>query len=245
MSGSVILTTATLASLAALLLAGCTTTAGLKIVGSGNRVTVDKDLSGFDKVAANSAFQVDISQSDGYGVTVTVDEKVVPYLDVTVQGETLRIGVLPGKSLSGAAFPMHAAVSMPRLTGLELSGATRTTIGGFKSGERLDVKISGASQLQGDIETGDVDFEASGASRIGLSGKGQKMALEVSGASQGNLDDFVVSDATVELSGASHATVHVTGKLDADVSGASGLRYAGTPTLGSVKSSGASSIRPK
>jgi hypothetical protein len=245
MSGFVILRTATLASAATLLLVGCTTAAGPKIVGSGNRVTVDKDLSGFSKVEASSAFQVEITHSQDYGVVITVDEKIEPYLDVTVQGDTLRISLRPGLKLSAAAFPLHAVVTMPRLTGLELNGATRTTIGGFKSGERLGVKISGASQLQGDIETGDVDFGISGASRVALSGKGQKMALEVSGASQGSLDDFVVSEATVELSGASHATVNVTGKLDADVSGASGLRYAGSPTLGSVKSSGSSSIRPK
>jgi len=95
------------------------------------------------------------------------------------------------------------------------------------------------------METGDVRLGASGASRITLSGKGRKMALEISGASQGNLQDFVVADAAVELSGASRATVNATGKLDADVSGASALRYTGNPTMGSVKSSGASTIQPK
>jgi hypothetical protein len=234
-----------MASVAALLLAGCTVNAPQTIVGSGNKVTVEKDLSGFTKVAASSAFQVGITQSDDYRVIITVDEKVEPYLDVTVQGDTLRIGVRPGLTLGAGSFPLNAKVSMPRLSGVELSGACRTTVGGFKSGDRLDAKVSGASQLEGDIEAGDVRFEVSGASRLALSGKGQKLALEGSGASQAILVDFSVSEATVRLSGASKATVNVSGRLDADVSGASSLRYTGDPALGSVESSGASTIQPK
>lgn len=230
---------------AALLLVGCTIPGAQTLIGSGNRVTVEKDLSGFSKIQVSSAFQVGITQSEDYSVVITVDEKVEPYLDVTVQGDTLRIAVRPGLTLAGAASPLQAKVSMPRLTGLELSGASRATVGGFKSADGLSAGISGASGLDGQVEAGDVRFAVSGASRVSLSGKGEKMALEVSGASQGNLGDFVVSEAVVEASGASRATVNVTGKLDADVSGASTLRYTGNPTMGSVKSSGASTIQPE
>ena len=245
MSESIVLRMASLAALGALLAAGCTAAAGLKVVGSGKQVTVEKELSGFSKIDASSAFQVKITQSEEYSVVLTVDEKVEPYLDVSVQGDTLRIGVRPGLTLAGAAFPLNAVVSMPRLTGVALSGASGATVGGFKSADRLDADLSGASKLTGEIETGDVRFQVSGASGLTLSGKGQKMALEVSGAGQGNLEGFAVSDATVNLSGASRATVNVSGRLDAEVSGASTLRYTGSPTLGSIQSSGGSSIQPK
>jgi Putative auto-transporter adhesin, head GIN domain len=237
------------ATVAALLLSGCTfyvpQPLPQTIVGSGKSATVEKDLTGFSKIAASSAFQLDVSQSDGYSVALTVDEKVVPYLDVTVQGDTLRIALKPGLSMAGATGPLKAKVTMPKLTGLNLSGATRATVAGFKSTERLDTEVSGASRLDGSLEAGDVSFQLSGASRVTLTGKGQKMALEASGASQGNLEQFVVTDANVELSGASRATVNATGKLDVNVSGASTLRYTGSPTMGSVQSSGASTIQPK
>jgi hypothetical protein len=244
MSKSSVFGTATLATLA-LMLAGCAIQGPQTLVGSGNRVTVEKDLSGFTKIDVSSAFQVAVTRSEDYSVIITVDQKIEPYLDVTVQGDTLRIAVRPGMTLGVGAFPLQAKVTMPRLTGLELSGASRATVGGVKSGDGLGAKISGASQLEGDIEAGDVRFDVSGASRVALSGVGRKMALEASGASQANLADFAVSEAAVEVSGASKATVNVSGKLDANVSGASTLRYVGDPTLGSVKSSGASSIRPQ
>jgi len=207
--------------------------------------TVQEDLSGFSKIDASSAFQVSITQSEDYSVVITVDEKVVPYLDVTVQGDTLRIAVRPGLTLGIGAFPLNAKVSMPRLTGLELSGATRTSITGFKSGENLDANVSGASQLTGDVEAGNVRFGISGASRMTLQGKGQSMNLDASGASQANLQDFQVGNADVQVSGASRATVNATGKLNVDASGASQVRYGGSPALGTVKSSGSSSIQPQ
>jgi Putative auto-transporter adhesin, head GIN domain len=245
MSKSGVLMAATLTTAAALLLGGCTLYVPQAIVGSGTTVAVQKDLSGFSKIAAGSAFRVDVSQSDGYSVVINVDEKVVPYLDVSVQGDTLRISLRPGLAMAGATGPLEAKVTMPKLTGLNLGGATQTTVGGFKSGDPLDAEVSGASRLEGSIDTGDVRFQVSGASRVTLSGKGQKMTLEASGASQGNLEQFVVSEAKVELSGASRATVNVTGHLDVNVSGASNLRYTGSPTMGSVQSSGASTIQPK
>jgi hypothetical protein len=226
-------------------LAGCTGYLPQTIVGSGNSVTEEPELSGFSKISASSAFRVEVSQSDGYSVVITVDEKVVPYLDVTVQGDTLRISLKPGLTMTGATGPLDAKVTMPKLTGLDLSGATRTAISGFKSTDPLDAEVSGASMLDGALEAGDVRFRLSGASRVTLSGNGHKMALEASGASQGNLERFAVAEAKVELSGASRATVNVTGALDASASGASTLRYTGSPELRSVESSGASTIRPK
>jgi hypothetical protein len=242
MSKSNVLGTVTVTSVAVVLLAGCTLYSQQALVGSGKSVTLEKDLSGFSRIDVSSAFQVDVTQSEDYSVVITVDEKVEPYLDVTVQGDTLRIAVRPGLTLGLGAHPMQAKVTMPQLRGIELSGASRAAVGGFRSGEGLDTKVSGASQLHGDIEAGDARFNVSGASRITLSGKGQKMALEASGASQADLSNFAVSEAAVEISGASKAVVNVSGKLDANVSGASTLRYVGNPTMGSINSSGASTI---
>jgi hypothetical protein len=245
MSKSGVLMATTFLAATAVVLGGCSIYVPQAIVGSGKTVEIQKDFSGFSKIAAGSAFRVDVSQSDGYSVVISVDEKVVPYLDVTVQGDTLRISLRPGLAIAGATGPLEAKVSMPKLTGLTLSGATQTTVAGFKSADPLDAEVSGASRLEGSIETGDVRFQVSGASRVTLSGKGQQMTLEASGASQGNLEQFAVSDAKVELSGASRATVNVTGNLDVNVSGASTLRYTGSPTMGTVQSTGASTIQPK
>jgi hypothetical protein len=51
--------------------------------------------------------------------------------------------------------------------------------------------------------------------------------------------------AKVKLGGAASLTLNISGKLDAEVTGASNLRWLGTPTLGDVKITGASSFSKK
>jgi hypothetical protein len=215
------------------------------ITGSGNVVTREEPIAAFDRVDVSHEFHVDISQGDTFSVIVRVDDNVVEYLEVVKQGNTLKIGVEPGRALSVSGATMEAEVTMPELAGLELSGASHAAITGFKSTKALDVNLSGASDLSGDIEAGDATFDASGASRVTLNGSARNVTVEGSGASHIDLSDFAVADAGVKLSGASTATVNPSGTLDVDASGASHVYYLGNPRMGNFEMSGASSVERK
>jgi len=212
------------------------------LMGSGNVVTEDFDLSGFDQVEVTDAFEVEIRQGEAFSVVVRVEENVKQYLDVVKQGSTLRIGLKPISSSTVSAMTLEAEVTMPELTGLELSGASDGSVTDFTSSEALYAEVSGASSLRGDIEAGGVRFDVSGASDVKLRGSGEDLVMDVSGASSADLADFPVADADIQVSGASSAAVNVSGRLDVEASGASRVRYRGSPTLGSVDSSGGSSI---
>ena len=217
----------------------------ISITGSGNVVTRDFDLSGFDQVDVSHAFDVDISRGDTFGVVVRVDERVEEYLEVVKQGRTLKIGLTPRSYSMEDVRTMEAEITMPELTGLELSGASRGIIGGFDSTEGLTVEVSGASHLMGDIQAGDVRFAVSGASRVTLSGSAEDVIIDASGASRVDLADFPVEDANVAASGASQVTVNASGRLDVNASGASQVKYLGSPSLGSVDASDSSSVEPE
>ncbi len=85
-------------------------------------------------------------------------------------------------------------------------------------------------------------MSVSGASRVELSGSGGKAGLRLSGASQARLLAFSLTNAEVESSGASSSQLKVEGILDLNLSGASRLEYAGSPKLGDVRVSGASTL---
>ncbi len=205
------------------------------LIGSGNVVTEEFDLSGFDQVEVTDAFEVEIRQGDAFSVVVRVDDSVK-------QGSTLRIGLKPISSSTVSDMTLEAEVTMPQLTGIELSGASDGSVTGFMSTEALYAEVSGASSLRGDIEAGGVRFDVSGASDVKLRGSGEDLVMDVSGASSADLADFPVADADIEVRGASSATVNVSGRLDVEANGASRVRYRGSPTLGNVDSSGGSSI---
>ncbi len=213
------------------------------IAGSGKLVTREMDLKGFSRIDAGAAFVLDVTHGDGYAVTVTADDNLIDRLDVSVSGDTLHIRLRPGLSLHSVT--MRAKVTLPLLRGLALSGASRATVAGLQSSEDLSLSLSGASSVEGTIAAGDLRLGESGASRAELTGTAGNLRIEGSGASSARLAGLTVKDAHVSLSGASSAEINASGRLDADLSGASRLLYAGDPTLGRMQTSGGSIISAK
>jgi ribosomal protein L31 len=212
------------------------------LAGSGNVVAQEEPITDFGKVAVSHAFHVNISQGPGFSVVIRADDNLFEYIQVTKLGDTLKIGLKPGRRCCNGSVTLEADVSMPELTGLDLSGASYANITGFESDKSLDVDVSGASHLRGDIEAGDATFDLSGASQATLSGSAHNVSVEASGASHANLSDFPMDDADINVSGASSAVVNVSGVLNADASGASHVFYTGEPTMGDVDTSGASTV---
>jgi len=211
------------------------------LVGCGPVRTQEFNFTGFTGVEVGWAFRVEIVQSDSYSVSITADENLFNFIQVSQEGETLKIGLtqpMPFRTLK-------AEITMPDLYELSLSGATRGTVQGFSSSHDFILGLSGASRLTGDITAGDAQFTVSGASTIQLQGSADDMTVNASGASRVELASFPVNNTQVILSGASRGTVNLDGRLDADLSGASTLNYSGNPTLGSIKTSGASTLSKK
>ena len=203
----------------AALLAGC----GLSsLTGSGNVVTQEEAITGFDRLDISHGFQVDVSQGDTFRVVIRADDNLVDHVEVVKEGSTLKLGLKPGRSYALIDSTLEAEVTMPELTGADLSGG---------------------SHLRGEIDTGDVTFDLSGGSHVTLSGSGGNLTVNAGGGSHAKLGNLKVVNADVSASGGSHVTVNPSGTLDAKASGGSHVRYVGSPTLGTMDSSGGSSIK--
>jgi len=213
------------------------------LIGSGNLETEEYAFTDFTEVEISSAFEFEIKQSSSYSINITADDNVIDYVQVSQDGQTLKIGL--GTVTWFGPVTLRASVTMPQLSGLTVSGASRGDIYDFSSTEDLDITVSGASKVTGDITAGNVEFDISGASTIQLEGSANDMVASVSGAGRFNLDDFTVNNADVNFSGASSGTVNLNGRLDANLSGASRLWYIGEPTMGDINTSGASTISKK
>jgi hypothetical protein len=229
--------------------------------GSGTTINQNFSLEDFTQISAAWTFNVEISQGAAYSVNITVDDNLQGYLEVAKEGDTLKIGMKNGYSYNSTHF--KAVVTMPRLTELSLSGASKGDASGFNSADdfilnvsgasqatftsmvvnKLTLDISGASRATGSVNaSGNASLQASGASNIELTGKAVDANIESSGASKVDLTAFTVRDANVNISGASNATVSALGTLSGEVSGASRLYYTGAPTLGNIQTTGASSV---
>jgi hypothetical protein len=210
----------------------------LPIVGCEPMRTQTYDYTDFNRVEVGYAFRVEITRSDSYSISITAPENVFSVIHVSKVGEALRIGLTSPIPLSGA----KATITMPDLRDLNFSGATKGTITGFSSSNDFSVELSGASGLEGDIQAGDTVVRLSGASKAKLEGSAKDISIDASGASGIDLSRFPVNNAQILLSGASNSTVNLSGRLDADLSGASKLSYIGEPTMGNINTSGGSTL---
>jgi len=213
------------------------------LIGSGNLETEEYAFANFTRVEISSAFVFEIGYSDSYSINVTADDNLIDYVQVSQDGETLKIRL--GAAPSFRLVTLRASVTMPRLNGLTVSGASRGTVSDFTPTEGLNITVSGASRVEGDFTAGDIGFDVSGASTVQLEGSADDMVAVVSGACTFNLGDFTVNNADVNISGASTGTINLDGRLDANVSGASTLLYIGDPTMGTIDVSGYSTLREK
>jgi hypothetical protein len=242
------------------------TVPGVEVAGSGRVVTKELQFNDFRVIRIGSAFQARITYSSSYRVSVTMDDNLFDYLQVTKEGGALAISLKPGYEYHYQSLTLRAEIQLPDLYELQMGGATRGTAQGFSSSHKFVLLLSGASSVEiadtsaGDIETdisgasrlsgsmtaiGDVRFTVSGASAVTLRGEASNLIIVGSGASHVELSDFTAHDARVNLSGASKATINLDGRLDADLSGASTLLYLGEPTLGDISVTGGSTISKK
>jgi len=194
---------------------------GVILVGSGKLQTQQKNLSDFTIINIQSGFQAQISQSDSYSVSITADNNVINRIDVNQSGNTLTIGLQLVSIFNMGT--LKAQITMPDLQEIHLSGGANANVSGFVLAHELLVSEEGGSKLQ-------------------MEGQASNLSAVCTGGSSLELSSLEVNQATITMDGGSTGTTNVTGLLNADLNGGSSLTYTGNPTLGSIVTSGLSTI---
>jgi hypothetical protein len=218
--------------------ASASCTAG-RIRGSGTVVTKDVAVPSFTRLQVSWGFEVTVAVGQP-SLQLHVDDNLDRQLDVGVDGDTLRIGLRRVSSVSDAT--LRATVTVPSLAQLQGSGSSRIHLQDRLAGDELRVELSGASRLDGPVDLGSMTASLSGASDLELSGRARSVDASASGASHLMLQQLQVDALEVSLSGASNAEVSVRRTISASLSGASSLRYRGSPTFTRQDVSGGSSV---
>ncbi|MGH3934810.1 MAG: head GIN domain-containing protein [Pseudonocardiaceae bacterium] len=210
------------------------------IVGSGRLTSRLIDVSGVNAVVVGSGFVVRLGTGSSERAKITMDDNLADRVQATVTGDELRLGLTPGTHVRNAT--LTAEVTVARLDRLATSGASRVELASAPPGPALRLVATGASTVTGPIQVDRLQATGSGAATLALSGRVSDLQLSGAGTSRLLLADLAVRNLDVVLSGASHAAVTVSDTLAAQTTGASVLRYRGTPTITREQTSGASSI---
>jgi hypothetical protein len=204
-----------------MLLTGCSYMKGLGggVVGSGVLRNEKRAIGAFTSINASGAFDVEVVCQKEPSLEIEGDDNLLPLVKTEVRGNTLYIE--PDKQFS-ARKAMRVKLTVQNLESVSSSGASGFHISNIKN-EQLKIDTSGASNLN-------------------LSGETRSLDLEMSGASKVDSGSLRAERVRVSLSGAGKADVYASEELNADVSGAGSVTYAGDPKTVNKKVSGVGSV---
>jgi hypothetical protein len=189
--------------------------------GSGTPVSRSFDLEGFSRIDANSAAQVEVTRGDAFHVEVEVDDNLAPRLDVAVRGDTLYIRLQNG---SYDNFTLRGRVTMPRLTG---------------------VTLNGASTLRGDLAGEDLALDLNGGGRATLSGVAGRVTIKINGGALAQLGDLTAQDVQLDANGGGQVEIAASGAVRGRANGGAIITLTGSPTSVDVQTDGGAQVTVK
>jgi hypothetical protein len=203
------------------------------IKGSGNVVTEERDVSGFDRVALSGFGEVIITQGDEESLTVETDDNLMRYIETKVRGRTLELGFTDDvrRRIPDPSKSIIFRLSVIELTALDSSGAGRFEMDELDA-DRLEVTLSGAGDIRMDsLTASDLVVTVSGAGNIELAGQVKTQEVNLNALGNYNAPDLESQAATVRISGAGSASIWVHDTLDVTISGAGNVDYYGSPEV--------------
>ncbi|MBC9811238.1 DUF2807 domain-containing protein [Crocinitomicaceae bacterium CZZ-1] len=221
----------------------------------------EKDYGTFHSLKLSGAVDhIYISQGTKESVKVEADENGREALEISNTNKTLEITTANKKK--GNDFVITIYLTVVDLKSIECFGAVNLSSKTNLKFDNLKLTVMGATDVELDLTVPDIDLDLSGASDVKLnlssnkvkglitgasdvklSGSAAMMDMMSTGACELKAELFKVKTAKMQCSGASSSKIHVTDTLEIDASGASDLKYRGTPKISSKLVTGASQVR--
>jgi hypothetical protein len=226
-----------------LVLGSCRHILGKRVRGNGNIRTEDRSVSNFKDVDVSGAAKVYVSQSEHSSVKLEGDENLLPYIEVIQEGDKIRVRNKPGFNLIPSG-DLKVYVSTPVYNNIDASGAC-DIIGQTKisNPENLEMHVSGAGDIQMEVDAPKLKAQVSGSGSINLKGQTRDVDLDLTGAGHAHCYELLAENTKVDISGAGSAEVYASVRLEADVSGAGNVSYKGNASDVNQHVSGAGSVK--
>ena len=201
-------------------------TAAETIRGSGNPVTEDRAVAGFQGLSLAVPGKLVVTQGDAEKLAITADDNVLPLIETVVERGELRIRFRERGVNLRTKTPIQIALSAKTLEALAIAGSGEIRAPALNA-KSMKVSISGS----GDVTLG---------------GRAQSIDVNISGSGDVKAGKFETQSASVSIAGSGDSTLWVKDSLKVSIAGSGDVRYYGDPTVqrsvagsGSVRRAGA------
>ena len=192
------------------------------IHGSGTAKTESRAVAPFSKIDLAGSPDVEVAVGPAASVSVTTDDNILPIIETTVAGETLKIN---SKRSYNTRLGVKVSITVPDLHGVSVSGSGNIHVEGLKAG--------------------DMDASVTGSGDVTLSGAVERLHARIVGSGDLRAGDLAAKNVQVAVTGSGDATVRATEQLDATVTGSGNVRYSGDPPQVQHHVTGSGDIRPR
>ena len=194
--------------LTALIAAGCKHGMHSGVRGSGKREVQKRDVSAFNSISTEGAFNVAVVCQKELSLEIEGDDNILPLISAEVSNGVLKLKSAKDYSVSQ---PIEIRISVPNIDGLNVSGAGLIEVSGLKN-DKFKIDSTGAPQIKVSGSTKVVDIDTSGAARI-------------------DTHNLHAARGVVDSKGVSKIDVDVKDQLDVTISGPSVVTYEGDPSI--------------
>ncbi|HXB34263.1 MAG TPA: head GIN domain-containing protein [Puia sp.] len=231
--------------LAVFILAGVTAIAqNPKVINDPN--AQKRTASGFHGVQVGGGIDLYLSQSGDEAVAVSASDPEYRDRIVTeVQDGILHIYLDDKWHWGWGNRKLKAYVSCKTLDELRASGGSDVYIDETIKSQKLEVHLSGGSDLHGKLEIGELTVGQSGGADVYVSGTAAQLNVHASGGSDFHGYDLAVDNCQASASGGSDVYITVNKQLDASASGGSDIHYKGNGSVRESHSGGSGSVSRK
>ncbi|WP_177199943.1 head GIN domain-containing protein [Flexibacter flexilis] len=213
---------------------------------SGDPVTQNRQVPNFTKLEVEGAYHVELTQGNSVALQVVGEQEDHDDLITEVVNGTLKIHRREKKGWSWGKTEnknVKIYLTVASLSNIEIGGASKLVGKSTFKVNSLHLDLSGASSVEMTLDVTKLDVDESGASSASLTGRASHQDVDLSGASSYKGFELSSEHADIDASGASSARLTVKQELVAEASGASSIKYKGSPNVRNIESSGASSVK--
>jgi len=231
------LTILIVATMLVLVSVSCISITGIR--GSGNVVTEERSVSGFDKVAVSAGMNLFLEQGSEEYLKIEAEDNIMQNIVTEVNNGRL---VIKYKTLLGGIStmkPVNVYLTVINLKELDLSSGAVIESGEINT-DSLKIGISSGAAGEMELKANSIDVNLSSGSTLEVSGIVESQKVNLSSGVLYRAEDLVSKSANIDVSSGASAKVNVSDNLDVNISSGGSVEYFGTPAIVSNISSGGS-----
>lgn len=207
---------------------------------SGKHIIKDATVKPFDEIEISGPIKLVLKQDSSFAITISADSNILEEIKPDVSGHTFKVSLDPMKYCGTDSIIIHAGIGALKV--IKATGSSKVyTDGKIYLGD-IDLDLTGAPDLNLNMNAANVKTEVDGAAKIILTGQAGSHKVESKGMLNLDAFSFVVGVYDLDIEGTGKSSINVLNDLKVNTSGASEIYYKGSPKNVSEKKSGTAKL---